>query len=686
MTSSDPVSSLPGVGPKLDKALAKAGIKQIRDLLFYFPRRYIDFSQIVNISDAKTGQTVTVRGTIKSIGARFSFRARISLAEAVISDDTGSLKVVWFNQSYLAKTLKIGDEVFLSGTIEQYKGLQLTNPIYEKFSETTVHTARLVPVYRLSEGLYHRSLRNLIHDALPAAKDLEDILPQEIRKNVGLPEIEAAINAIHFPDDLEQARGAQERFGFEELFIQQLLMQRRKALLAQLPAPKIVADVGYIKKYLASLPFTLTASQKRALWELMQDMELGVPMNRLLQGDVGSGKTVVALGALLLSIQSGFQGVLLAPTEILAKQHYNTIVSILKQFDKKITTVLWTKTFLLKNDEAVAKKDLTDFLKRSKKTLIVGTHALLQQEGIMKNLGLVIVDEQHRFGVEQRSFLLAKNKKTELVPHLLSMSATPIPRTLAMSVFADLEISTLVEKPKGRQIIATSIIAEAKRDKAYEFIKKELQAGRQAFIITPRVEEGEEDVKSAKAEFERLAKTEFQEYKVGLVYGKLKGELKDEAMRAFAEKQLDVLVATSVVEIGIDVPNASVMIIEGAENFGLAQLHQLRGRVGRGAHKSYCLLFTNTENPESNKRLELFSKTDDGFALAEADLKLRGFGDLLGTTQSGHAFKFVKFFSFKQLERAKTEAKTIFAKDPSLELYPHLKSLTDPTGVDIHLQ
>ncbi len=487
ITLTSSIKELPRVGPAVAGALNRLGVATVRDLLFYFPYRYLDFSKFSAIKDIKAGEIVTLRGTIKTIRARPSFRGRVSLCEAVVSDETGSIKIVWFNQPYLAKQLKSGDEIVLSGKADVYKTLQLQNPIYEKMSGETIHTGRIVPVYRLAEGLYHRSIRNLVNGSLVAAGQLEEILPRDILKRYGLPALPEAVREIHFPKSEQSLESARARIIFEEVLVQQLAVQQHKLLLAQLPAPKIPRNVELVKNFLKTLPFTLTDGQKQALWQIMKNLDTGRPMNRLLEGDVGSGKTLVALIAALETAAAGFQTLILAPTEILANQHYGTFCKMLlgNPVAGALTIGLLTSQFHSINEAKADRKKIIAEAKAGQIDILIGTHALLGGDLTFSNLGLVVIDEQHRFGVEQRALLLRKHN----TPHLLSMSATPIPRTLALAFYGDLDISALRELPAGRQPVATKLVAETERTATYKFMQQELAAGRQAFVITPRGED-----------------------------------------------------------------------------------------------------------------------------------------------------------------------------------------------------
>ncbi len=735
MNIGEPVTNLSKIHPSTQKHLKALGILTVKNLLEYYPRRYLDFSKFNFIKDVRPGETVTLKVTVKSISSRLVWKTRRMLAEAVVGDETGQLKVTWFNQGYMAKTLKAGDEVFLSGKVEQYRGLQLINPIQEKISDHNLHTGRLVPIYKLPETFYSRTFRTLVNSALPLAEEITDIVPENIRAKYHIPNKADAIKELHFPTSKEAITKAQERLAFEEMLIQQLALKLHKIELQKHAAPNTAPDIANIKNILSRLPFTLTQAQKKSLWEICKDLEGKHPMNRLLMGDVGSGKTIVALLAALQIIKEGFQVVLLAPTEILAKQHMGSVQTAISNFKFQISnTGLLTRNFHLVNNDNVTKPQLIKQIANGEVEFIIGTHALLQEKVKFKNLALVIIDEQHRLGVAQRSLLLKQadniDGQTNWTPHLLSMTATPIPRTAALTIYGDLDISTIDELPKSRLPIKTWVVPEAKRLGAYEFIKKEITSGRQAFIITPLVEESEKlQVKSVKAEFEHLQKTVFKNFKLGLVYGSMKGADKDQTMTDFKNKAIDILVATSVIEIGIDIPNASVMIIEGAERFGLAQLHQLRGRVGRGEYQSYCLLFTSDKDKsalssregfatparhcqslaggkqssdsfsglprrsqsgaprnDKNERLEFFAKTDSGFALAEFDMQTRGFGSLFGTDQTGFDFKYGQYLTFKVLEKAKFAALDLITENPSLSNYPELLRLSQPLSEELHLE
>lgn len=673
----DKIENLPKIQKPQVAALLKLGINNIKDLLLYFPYRYLDFSKTVTIKDIKPAENISLKVTLKSINSRFSFRSRMSLAEALVSDETGSLKVTWFNQSYLAQSLKPGDELFLAGKPDVYKSaLQLTNPIYEKVSDFPVHTSRLVPLYHLKQELYPKTFRNFIKAALPLADNVADELPAEIIKNQELLDISQTIKASHFPESDKNLIEAKKRLAFEEIFLNQLGAQKHRLELAKKKAFKVKFNEDLAKVFVAGLPFKLTDEQKKAAWQILQDLEKPMPMNRLLEGDVGSGKTVVGLMAAIQAVNHELQVVLMAPTEILAKQHFETAQKLIKD-----RVCLLTNSYSQIGKDEITKPKLQKLIAEGMPGLYIGTHALLAKKIKFKKLALVIIDEQHRFGVEQRSQLMQTKGK---VPHLLSLTATPIPRSLQLAFYGDLEISQIKAKPLGRKPITTKLVTPENRQKAYEFISKQILAGRQVFVITPLIEESETlEVKSAKKELEILQKV-FPKFTIGLLHGKMKSSEKESVMADFLANKLQILVSTSVVEVGVDVPNASVMVIEGAERFGLAQLHQFRGRVGRADHQSYCFLFASNENPQSQERLQEFTKTFDGFKLAELDLKQRGFGEMYGSTQSGWNFKYFDPNYTSQIQPAREEAVELLKNDFNLHLYPYLKQKI--SGKTVHFE
>jgi ATP-dependent DNA helicase RecG len=669
LTLNTKIERLSGVGPKLAKTLNKLGIFYIEDLLYHLPFRYLDFSQKTTTDKLETGQLVTIEGIVTEISSRRSFKSRLMFAEATLEDEQGSIKLMWFNQPYIAKQLSEGDKIIVSGKVEWYKDFQITNPYFEKVdSENT--SGKILPVYHLTAGITNFRITKMVQLAWDITKEsITDYLSGSIQKAFHLPSIKTSLENLHFPSNQDLIERARFRIAVDDSLPQQLAATLKQQALDKSSAPKIEVNIELVKKFLADLPFTITNSQKRASWDIFQDLESGKPMNRLLEGDVGSGKTLVAALASLTVMHNNLQTIILAPTEILARQHFETFVKFFPK--QKSQVALLTSSYSETGSGILTKIELAKTISDNDCKIIIGTHALLSEKLYFPNLSLIIIDEQHRFGVAQRAFLQKQHVK-DTVPHLLSMSATPIPRTLALSLFGNLQISQINTIPKSRKSIITYLLAETKRGIAYKKIQDEIKAGRQAFIITPKVEESETEVKSVKQEFERLQKL-FPKLKIGLVHGGQKSNQKEAVMNEFYQRKLDILVATTVIEIGIDVPNATVILIEGAENFGLAQLHQLRGRVGRGEHQSFCYLFTTEESQLETERLQIFESINDGFKLAEFDLQQRGFGNLFGTDQSGFHFRFPKFITIQALQKSREIAEMILKQDPELTEHPLLK-------------
>ena len=688
-----PVQKLYKIGPAYAKKLQSLGIKTARDLLFYFPFRYDDFSDITKIADVEIEQIATVQGQVVEARNIRTFKKRMALTEVIIEDDSGAIKAVWFNQPFLTTTLRTGATVNLSGKVSFSKNeLVFSNPAYEVVgynnSRNYTHTGRLVPVYHETYGLSSRWLRFHIKPLLIFAKKIEEFLPLEIIKSHDLLPCSSAIKEIHFPKNLEIAEKAKRRFAFEEIFLIQLwnFLQRKKWQNNE--SLKIHFQEKLIKEFVASLPFRLTDSQRKAAWQILKDLEKPAPMNRLLEGDVGSGKTIVAAIAVLETVSQGMQAAIMAPTEILAEQHYNTFSGYLNNY--KIALLTGSKGLL--NGEKISRSGILNKARVGEVDVVIGTHALIQEKVFFKNLALAVVDEQHRFGVEQRARLLKtitslKDGIPDKIPHLLSMTATPIPRTLALTIFGDLDISLLTEMPKGRKKIITSIIPPAGRRDAYYFIADEIQKGRQIFVICPLVEDSDIlEIKSATTEFEKLRKV-FPRFEIGLLHGRLKPKEKEEIMLKFKNKETDILVSTSVVEVGIDIPNATVMVIEGADRFGLAQLHQFRGRVGRSEYQSHCFLFTDSRAKKTHQRLNALIKCENGFELAEKDLKIRGPGEVYGIRQSGMPdLAMASLSDIKLISETRKAAKEIFEKDPLLKNYPRLKERLKEFARNIHLE
>ncbi len=658
------IEELKKVGPAYLKKLHKLKLKTVRDLFFHFPHRYEDFSQIIPISELKKGQKATVQARVTEIKNRRIFPKRMTLTEGLVKDKSGSIKVVWFNQPYLTQTLKKGKLVNLSGKLTFAKDtLCFSNPAYEIASRNeTTHTGRLVPIYHETAGLSSRYLRYLIKPLLPLTKQIADFLPSEIKKKFKLLNLDKAVEQIHFPDNLLSTQKARQRLSFDELFLIQLTTLKQKQKLTREKAITIPFNQSLIKSFVKGLPFKLTDDQRLAAWEIFQDISENKPMNRLLNGDVGSGKTIVAIIAALEVAQNGYQTALMAPTEVLAKQHFQTLKDFFKK--NKLTIGLLTRTdkainhqfgsvaskleaTLPKKLPKITKPQLKKQISQGKIDIIIGTHALIQEGLSFKNLALTIIDEQHRFGVAQRAALQRKIYQMKdglsTIPHLISMTATPIPRTLALTIYGDLDISLIKQMPKGRQKIITQLVTPAGRNKAYNFIKKQIKQKRQIFVICPLIDESEKlsarsgftEIKSVTQEYEKLSQKIFPQFKIAMLHGKLKSKEKEQIMNDFKDKKTDILVSTSVVEVGIDVPNATVMLIEGADRFGLAQLYQFRGRVGRGKHQSHCLLFTDSTAKKTHQRLKAIISAKNGFELAEKDLKIRGPGDFTGIRQWG---------------------------------------------------
>ena len=663
-----PIDQITGIGKYYSYKLKRLGIKKVEDLIYHFPFRYDDFSQTVPIQNLTTGIKMTISGVVWQI-KNIRTRSGKILTIATIADQSGVIDAIWFNQPYLPKIIKSGIPIALSGKVEQegrkfkmlspsYELLRIQRPIPDRLEQkTTLHTGRLVPVYPETEGLSSKWIRSKISQLLP--KFLEknsDFLPDEIISRQKLITLTSALNKIHFPKNLKNVDEARKRLGFDELFLLQLLSQiRKREWQEEKKAPKIKINLSKTNKLIKKLPFILTSAQKKALDEILQDLNKAKPANRLLEGDVGSGKTVVGAIAAYNVILNGYDVLIAAPTEILAFQHQKTLSAILAKFG--IEVGIWTKS------------------NKTYGKLTCGTHALLTSFTPEGQLGLVIVDEQHRFGVAQRAKLFLSHSK-HLTPHLLTMTATPIPRTLALTIYGDLDLSVLDEMPRGRQKIATFVVPNQKRESAYQFIAKQIKEGRQTFIITPFIEPSETmaTVKAATAEFENLKKKFLPKIKLGLLHGKLKSKDKEKIINNFKKGYFHILVSTPVVEVGIDVPNATIMMIESAERFGLAQLHQLRGRVGRSEHKSYCLLFTQSESDLTIKRLKSMEKVSVGFELAEIDLKLRGPGEFYGVKQSGFInFKIANLADHKTINTTQQEVERILQKDPNLKDYPVLK-------------
>ncbi len=666
-----PLTALKGVGQKIAEKLHRLGPTTIAELLYLFPRRYDDYTLMKPISKLQYGEQVTVIGTIWQTRTRRT-RTNQAVIECIVNDGTGTVQATWFNQPWLAEQLPAGMQIVLSGKVEAFLGrLVFNSPDWEPLELEPLRTRRIVPIYPLTEGLTASKMREVMQRTVRDwSPRLPDPLPVELRQRRRLYSLPYAIQQMHFPESHEAMRRARQRLAFDELFLLQLGVQRQRREWLQHTALPLAADADRFDAFLAALPFSPTAAQRRVIEEIRADLAQTRPMNRLLQGDVGSGKTAVAAAAMIVAAAAGAQSALMAPTEILAEQHYRGLRRLLEPLGIQVA-------LLTGSTPAGERAPILAGLADGTVHIIIGTHALIQPAVEFHRLGLAVVDEQHRFGVDQRAALRDKGPRQgeEVIsPHLLVMSATPIPRTLALSLYGDLDLSVLDEMPPGRQEIKTRWLRASERERAYNFIRRQTAEGRQAYIIYPLVEESDTiDARAAVEEFTRLSSEVFPDRRLGLVHGRLRGEEKDNAMRAFAEGGSDVLVATSVIEVGVDVPNSTVIVIEGADRFGLAQLHQFRGRVGRGEHQSYCILIAEDVSAEAEQRLVALEATNDGFVLAERDLELRGPGEFFGRRQSGlPELRLASLLhDVEVLDIAQQEAAALFAADPQLEWPEH---------------
>jgi len=693
------VQYLIGVGPVMAKKLKRLGIENVRDLIFYFPRTWDDFSKTQAIGGLQIGQDVIIKAKILQIKQSRTRRKWMSIVEALLVNDSAQIKAIWFNQPFLMKILKPGDEWLFAGKVGYDRKIGTkTLSVYQYEKEPII-----LPVYSETEGLTSKYLRRLIKPIIPQVDRLiTDFMPDDIIESEKLIKESQALEKIHFPKKSDDIEIAKKRLSFDELFLIALRMLQIKKELSQNNAAALQCETTILQNFVAKLPFKLTNAQRKAAWEIIKDLSRKIPMNRLLEGDVGSGKTVVAAMAVLVTAKNNLQSVWLAPTEILANQHYQNVSKILMPFKIKVGLL-------------TAANKLADLLKDD---LIIGTHALIQKDVSFPRLGLIIIDEQHRFGVKQRAHLrrshserseespatagsrinreiLRRSSQNDIIPHLLSMTATPIPRTLALGLYGDLDISIIDEMPPGRQKVITRVVGPENRQKAYDFIRREVHAGRQVFVICPliqKTEDGrlktelfEEDRRTAVEEYEKLSKNIFPDLKIGLLHGRLKSKEKEATMEKFHKGKLDILVSTAVVEVGIDVPNATVMMIEGTEHFGLAQLHQFRGRVGRGAHQSYCFLFSDGWSENTKKRLEALTTCDNGFELAEIDLQIRGPGELVGIRQSGLPdLKMASLSDIIMVKKARIAAEKVI--DEGIENYPKLVEKLKELETECHLE
>lgn len=668
------------VGKATASLLKKLGLDTVQDLLFYLPFRYDDFSQSSLIDNLIPGSTTNIQGEIELINNKRSPRKRLNITEALISDKSGTIKAIWFNQPFLTKSFRVGDQVSLAGRVtESYGQLSLVSPIIEKIrSQEIIHTTGLVPNYHLTTDLTQKQLRFFIKEVLPLATKVKDWLPVEIKRRLNLIDLSDALKKVHFPKNQTDIEMGQKRLAFTELFLRQIKSQMIKRALSFRQAKPLNFLEKETKKFVSTLPFRLTDTQRKAAWEILQDISRPVPMSRLLTGDVGSGKTIVIIMAMLNTVKNGQQTALMVPTEILAQQHHQTITKFLANYQLKIS--LLTRSTKLKDRREAEEADI-----------IIGTQAVIQDKVSLPNLALAIVDEQHRFGVSQRKRILEFQSQNNYTPHFLSLTATPIPRSLALAIYGDLDLSIIGEKPPGRKPIITKLVLEDKRSLAYDFIRQKINSGQQAFVICPLIEASDKlGIRSAKEEWTYLSKQIFPDFKIGLLHGKMKPAEKEKVMTDFLNNKIQILVSTSVIEVGVDVPNATLMLVEGAERFGLAQLHQFRGRVGRSDQQSYCLLFPTKEvinNDKTLTRLEALTTHQDGLELAKIDLKLRGSGELYGIGQSGFPeLEIASLFDYAQIKKAQIEAAALIAADPDLSNHPLLKSKLGEWEKAVHLE
>jgi ATP-dependent DNA helicase RecG len=664
MTLSTPLSDLKGVGPQLQKKLAVLGLHTAGDLAGYWPRRYDDYSTVMRVAGLRPGP-VTIEAVIKQATGRY-VRRGMHITEAIAADDSGSIRLVWFNQPYRAAALKKDQPYFISGTYElSHQRFVIQNPAVELASDFPVNTARIVPVYSETKGLNSRQIRSLAAQVLPLIRRLPETLPAWLVQDHALIGRAAAVEAMHFPGSSENLAAAKRRLGFEEVFRLTLASLLNKRENRHETALIIPFKEPLAKEFVAHLPFRLTDGQRGVVWRIYQDLQQPRPMNRLVEGDVGSGKTVVAAMAALMAMAQEYQIAFMAPTELLARQHADTIHALLKPLGLEQQLCL-----LVGGMSAAQKKKAHAAIAGGNARFIVGTQALIQEKVDMQRLALVVIDEQHRFGVEQRKLLMSKAGH---MPHVLSLTATPIPRSLALTLYGELDISVLADKPPGRSPIITEIVSPNSRARLYARITGELSAGRQMFVVCPLISESDTvNANSAEKIYEQLSRKDFKQFRVGLLHGRLKPDERNEVMERFVRHDLDILVSTTVIEVGVDVPNATVMLIEGPERFGLAQIHQLRGRVGRGRHQGYCYLLMSDSSAPS-RRLRALAASQDGFKLAELDLEIRGPGAIYGTLQHGQLdLRIAKLSDTHLIAEARAAAQAFLDRGEDLLKYKEL--------------
>jgi ATP-dependent DNA helicase RecG len=666
---------LSGVGPRHATTLAKLGLHTLGDMLYFFPRRYDDYSQMKPINRLWYGDQVTVIGMVQSISSRPVRGGKMQIAEVVLSDGTGALRITFFNQPWLTNRLKEDMSISVSGKIEQYLGrLVMNNPEWEPVEVENLNTNRIVPVYPLTADITQKWLRKQMNQVVTFwAPRAVDPLPQTVKESAKLLELGEALAQAHFPDSQEKLKAARERLAFDEIFYLQMGVQRQKRDWQSATARVFEVGDDWLSARVAALPYELTGAQQKVIANLRDDLKAGRPMNRLLQGDVGSGKTIVAALAVAMINQAGAQAAIMAPTSILAEQHYRSFQELLTREEGADGYLRPDQVRLLIGDTSASERgEILPGLVSGDVKVLIGTHALIEEPVQFKDLQLTVIDEQHRFGVEQRAALRSKGEN----PHLLVMTATPIPRSLALTLYGDLDLAVMDEMPAGRQPVSTHVLTPRERERAYSLVRSQVANGRQVFIVYPLIDESEKtEQKAAVEEHARLQKEIFPNLRLALLHGRMKPDEKDAVMAQFRDRMFDILVSTTVIEVGVDVPNATVMLIEGANHFGLAQLHQLRGRVGRGGGESFCLLIPDHEDAVENERLQAMVQTTDGFVLAELDLKQRGPGEFLGTRQAGYAstLKMASLSDVALIEKAREQAQKLFAADPELSAEEHAR-------------
>ena len=661
---------LQGIGPRHAETLSKLGMQTLGDMLYYYPRRYDDYSQLKPIKDLFYGEQVTVIGTIQSVQTRPIRGGKASIIEVIISDGTAGLRLSFFNQPWLSNRFKSGDAISVSGKVDQYLGrLVMNSPDWEPVEVESLHTNRIVPVYSLTERITQKWLRNVMKQVVEYwAPKVVDALPESVRSSAHVVTLSEALMQVHFPDSQERLKAARERLAFDEIFYLQMGVLRQKIDWKSVEAKRFPVSDEWLEARVKSLPFILTSAQQNALNDIRADLDSGKPMNRLLQGDVGSGKTVVAALAAGIIATNGSQAAIMAPTSILAEQHYRNFTRLLTGENGILQE---GQIRLLVGDTPEPEKEVIRMgLADGSIKIVIGTHAIIEEPVAFQDLQFAVIDEQHRFGVEQRAALRTKGTN----PHLLVMTATPIPRSLALTLYGDLDLSIIDEMPAGRIPVNTYVLRPQERERAFTLLRGQIKDKKQAFIIYPLIEESDKiEARAAVDDYETLSKEVFPDLKLGLLHGRMRPSEKDETMLKFRDRKYDILVSTTVIEVGVDVPNATVMLIEGADRFGLAQLHQLRGRVGRGSDQSYCLLIPTHEDAAENERLQAMSDSNDGFVLAEKDLQQRGPGEFLGTRQSGYSngLRMASITDVKLIEKARVQAQKLFERDPYLNQPEH---------------